>query len=61
MGCHGFLGLRFTRSGPLNEDLGRLMSAVLSRQMRRSPRYFRAFFMGAPKTLHVELRKDVTA
>lgn len=44
---YGFQGLRFTSFGPLNEDLGRVMSAVLKRQLHRSPRYFVGFHMGA--------------
>jgi hypothetical protein len=36
-------GLRFTRQGPINEDLGVLMSAVLRKQLRRSARFFVGF------------------
>ena len=45
-----FLGLRFTAKGRFNDDLGRLMSAVLRFQMRRSPRYFRGFVLACGPT-----------
>lgn len=45
----GFYGLRFAQGGPFNDDLGRLMAAVLRHQMRREPRMFLRFFAGTVK------------
>jgi hypothetical protein len=33
-------GLRFTRQGPINDDLGALMCAII----KRAPRYYIGFF-----------------